>query len=762
MFRNPINAFPYANAVDLTINGNQVPFSFTFQGDVLRQWCVEIKDIDTDTVYYTTDVQDNINTPKYNGDICTVTLTAGVGITATTAITNFSWSVYMNDSTSLITDTASIKTDSGTYQSNEFYFINSNIPAVTNSYINGVTVPDGSVCTISSRQLDYEATYNTNLTNTPLKYYNVTIVDYQGNVIVQTEDRYSSNIKFTFDGLNSDPDHSYNFILTLMSQAGLQNTYTYLITCNYSDTASTMFQSVTYDKKRCANVINWYKTMSATGDATGTYNFNNSKVDIDTGTITYNNINGSPIIIDPNNFSYSFNVTLSPEQIWGQEQSKIFHLGSDDKNYHYFYVANGKLSANFYSTYNTTVFANLYNFYTTDKFAIQNTATVQPNVRYIWTSNTTDIWRDSASYYWLTNFEGADITVRIRVETLNGALRVYVNDISRANITYRFPNITSMPITVTLFAPNIYDNFILNKASNFSNTEINILATTPENLSWADFQNAVVICNYIDNINSTSSELGTIVGYAIQRQEQGDEKWVTIFNVDDLSILPETSDIYSITDYNIKNNRTYVYRLCPILIDSQQRQRQGEYGELSASIYTDWESFTLTPLNISVNEYNSQYKNASPIQVNGQSQVWSFSINCEESALSKNQDKTYFNTFVKFPKVSAGKLGYFTVSLTALLGSIDENCYYYEPKELLEQWNTFIDSNYICLYKNLKGDARIVSINPDSSNTYANFYATQYNDEQRIGIESSRPTTISVNLTEIDDAEFYTIVGLGD
>ena len=202
MFRNPINVFPYANAVDLTANGNSSVFNFTFQGDILKQWCVEIKDLDTNNVYYTSPIQNSQT--FYNGDICSITITAGTASTSFTPTntTNFSWSIYLSDKTTALT-TQTIKTDSNTYQSNEFNFINSDTPELANTTINGVTINDGGSATITDRTLTYSATYATNSTNTSLKFYNVTIIDSNGNEILKTNNRYTNNISFVYGGLET-------------------------------------------------------------------------------------------------------------------------------------------------------------------------------------------------------------------------------------------------------------------------------------------------------------------------------------------------------------------------------------------------------------------------------------------------------------------------------------------------------------------------------------------------------------------------------
>ena len=315
-------------------------------------------------------------------------------------------------------------------------------------------------------------------------------------------------------------------------------------------------------------------------------------------------------------------------------------------------------------------------------------------------------------------------------------------------------------LQVTLYAPNIFDNFVLNYESSFTTDQMDSLISDYSSLSWDNFPEALIICNYENDLNSSSSPLGVITDYAIQRKEYNDNFWQTVFEAP-VGSIPIVNNNYVLEDYNIKNNVTYVYRLCAKTIDKDcdPIMYMDNINNVPMPILTNWEYFTLTPLQITLDSYNSDYKVATPIVVNGKPQVWSFIANCEESGFTKNQDKTYFNSFVKYPKVSVGQQGYFTANFSALLGTIDENCYYSEPSYLLEQWNEFIDNNYICLYKNLKGDARIVSINSEPTNTYANIYNTYYpQNPEADDYITNRPTTIAFSMTEVDDASKYRIV----
>lgn len=777
MFRNPINAFPYGSAVDLTTTGNTVNFSFEFQGDILRQWCIEIRDIDNDTIYYTTPVQNNISTPKYNGDICTAELTIGSGGFVATTVSNLSWSVYMNDSTTLLT-TSEIIVDNNTYQSNGFYFINSAQPTVENATINDTIIPSTTEPTaINTYELSYKAQYASNATNASLKYHKFILSAFTSSgaeeLIVETDNMYSSNIQFYYDGLANNT--TYTLTLILVNQDDLQTTYTYPLKCIIEEASNfeVNVRSITCDTQKCANVIQWYQEIGSQGQSSILNNFegvNDSFVKINSGYIYYNEINGENIALNQHSFAYSFRVSIPANIIWQNTSFiRLFELsltnsetGVGQESYRiavrngYLYYYNKKDGVDTRGQICPTT--------TNVAYALQTTSTPDVNTRYLWYNSRYYNWFDDSTHYWITNdMEGAEnVTFVITVQYYNDKFHYYVGDTWMVDSDPILPDASSANATFKLYSPCIFDNFIAKNGDWFRTSDLekfNQLDAGKDytTLNWSDYNQLILLSNFIDgNINSGSSTVGSIYGYTIQKQALGEIEWSTVFSGSATKLLNLDTKTFTLKDYNIKNNTNYRYRFIPLTAEATPIITIYPFED-SSPLLTNWEVFTLTPLVVDNNTNISNFKNATPLTINGVSQVWTFIANCEESPLTKNQDKTYFDTFTQFPKVSVGNANYFTFNFSALLGSIDNNCNYYETTQLLEQWNEFINGNYICLYKNLKGDARIVSINADSTNTYANTYANYYQDND--GYITNRPTTISINLTEVDDGSKYRITG---
>lgn len=318
-----------------------------------------------------------------------------------------------------------------------------------------------------------------------------------------------------------------------------------------------------------------------------------------------------------------------------------------------------------------------------------------------------------------------------------------------------------MGLKIELYAPNIFDSLICTDTPFTENQEEILEKTTGTDknfINWSDFPNGQIVCNFENTINSSfvMPQEGALQGFEILRRENGKNFWVSIYSDTYENFFnSKVGEYFVLTDYNIKNNTTYNYRICS-LTDTAV----GAFIE--DKVTTNWEVFTLTPLvEIPSEKYNTQNVQIQPlIGKDGKAVVWKFYGNCVEQEFTKNQDKTLYDTFTRYPRFSMGESNYFTMSFSGLLGSFDENGQYYEPSTLLEQWNEFIDMGLPCLYKNLKGDKRIVFINNESSLSFNNEYLNRYIDEE--DFVTNRPTTININMTEIDDSNKISLCKVGE
>lgn len=307
------------------------------------------------------------------------------------------------------------------------------------------------------------------------------------------------------------------------------------------------------------------------------------------------------------------------------------------------------------------------------------------------------------------------------------------------------------------------------KGQRFSTREDNIRAeeadlgivVTDIELSLIETINAVKIDWEIDSFYEEN-----IVWFQIFRRKKGENFQVCLgeYTIESLKntysyFMLNGDTHYILYDFTAESNKQYTYNIITKLHFSSPEETT-YYVEpiFTTEIITNFSNYSLIPLTFSNNIYTAtstfqQGDNPSPLQT--YLPVWSFSINREEEAIVQNQDKTVFTTFAETPKISVGVLNYDTGGLKCLLGEVMCNGEYREDGILLQEWKEFIAQNRVCLYRNPKGDIKIVSIDANTTREYmteiANRYENQYvYMDTTIGTEiTAYPTTISFSYTEI-------------
>lgn len=230
-----------------------------------------------------------------------------------------------------------------------------------------------------------------------------------------------------------------------------------------------------------------------------------------------------------------------------------------------------------------------------------------------------------------------------------------------------------------------------------------------------------------------------------------------------------------IVDYNIANNRTYLYSIYPYASSIGSGK---EYGVKNYIAQTDWDYYSITELHPVIGatgKYTASSKD-----------VWLFKYNVDFQSQKQTLSKNKQETLGKYPKFSSGLSNYLEGSLSALLGkeviasemlehklvpTIENNEVVWEDDpvegyqvggyteklkfnermssndkiDMLEKWREICYSGNPKLLKDLKGQKILIQIS-DSSNT---------NNDKLIKI----PDTISFQWTQIGDADDIQIVG---
>lgn len=210
-----------------------------------------------------------------------------------------------------------------------------------------------------------------------------------------------------------------------------------------------------------------------------------------------------------------------------------------------------------------------------------------------------------------------------------------------------------------------------------------------------------------------------LVGWQVYRSKSGESVLKKIAEVD--------KDVLSITDYLVANQTEYTYYVVPVTT--------GQLGVnlKSLPITTDWWNWCVMSIkNVGGNLYIPE-------------EIWTFDNNLTSGTTTHNTDKTVYQTFSKYPKVSIGESDYIDGNITCLLG--DVNCKtntYDEPAKMMEDWRKFCLSEKDMILKDRKGHIYKIVITEDSS---------QFMDE--IGLQ---PSTISFSYVQcgtLDDIVVY-------
>lgn len=291
------------------------------------------------------------------------------------------------------------------------------------------------------------------------------------------------------------------------------------------------------------------------------------------------------------------------------------------------------------------------------------------------------------------------------------------------------------------------DWFVLNSSTPFSSAQVDIIEDKTETPSWATFTepNTSLLNDFSGSFPLVSSPhdlpAGDQVKILIQKEENGiTEPQIFSYPLESLPVDENHNNF--IVDYGVKSNHSYNYNIA-IADDTSSTA----FKEQKKQIITDFNNFILYPLSLDTQQRKYSFKKV--IDSSGKETVeyWSFSLNFTEDDITTEQNKTFYNTLTQFPKISTGEMNYDTGKFSALLGSSCTNVCYEENISLLGKWKKFIKSSQTCLFKNPKGEAKIIQINQTSSRKYMNEVANYYIAED--GEITSRPTVVSFDYTEI-------------
>ena len=258
-----------------------------------------------------------------------------------------------------------------------------------------------------------------------------------------------------------------------------------------------------------------------------------------------------------------------------------------------------------------------------------------------------------------------------------------------------------------------------------SSSNANIFAVNKYKPVLNNFSRFLV--TFDDNNVKASGVADVSLGYnfSVYREVKDTNQLMKVAYLDDGSL--------SVIDYNVVNNQTYKYYIF------KEDSTSISAAVTSNEVLTCWQDWSLVDLT---------YNDDEDVYYADPNQIWKFNLNLSSDSQTQTFDSTVYNNFTQFPKVSVGKLNYATGGLTCLLGNIQKlnngEISYFEPSNMIEEWNDFCSNGNIKLLKNRKGNAMLVMITGSSS---------QVDD-----VIKEQPNTITFSWVQVGDINGVTII----
>lgn len=252
---------------------------------------------------------------------------------------------------------------------------------------------------------------------------------------------------------------------------------------------------------------------------------------------------------------------------------------------------------------------------------------------------------------------------------------------------------------ITIYGQQTVD-FLWIKNKVLTDTEIEAIALTDVPIWDAD---TILLANYDNSINAGNIVTlnNPIVKWTIQRQEGINPIRKTISSV--------ANTVIELIDYTVSANKDYEYYIFPITAS--------ETGEPLASD------------SINANFYNWSLTDPTT------NTVFLFDFNLESGDITNDIDRSEYQTFSKYNKVSRGKRDFIKGNISCIAGYINSNGNYESPITYLASMKSIINNGNQKYLKSRKGDIWVVDT-----------YGFKYKYMDDIG---DQPQTISFEFMEV-------------
>ena len=244
---------------------------------------------------------------------------------------------------------------------------------------------------------------------------------------------------------------------------------------------------------------------------------------------------------------------------------------------------------------------------------------------------------------------------------------------------------------------------------------------------WDD--NTIMLANFHETTNACSyTTPDNIIGYKIQRYEVEYDKLYDVTTLDSEQLYFE--------DYNLRNNKSYQYRIVPIYLNDGAEA----FGKpiSTKTVFLDccgWSVIGTKPTR-EKNKYTVDYDN-----------IWTFGCNVKPDPIRPVYNKSYSTGFGQYPKAVQGQENYLEGGLSCLIGDIKCENYVGDNIDTIEKWRAFCNNGELKLLRDLKGHVIPCSIKDTT-------YNIDYSVLEQI-------TTISFNYVQLVDKTDISVYGLG-
>lgn len=418
LIKNPSSPYPQ----NITVDPNTTSLSFTFKGDRLGCYKIRIYSYPENAKVYESEfntlpkpTNENIDNYIYNDKRVdfekTLNELENSGQQVIETNKSYTWEIVMSPEIPRLTQETNL------FTSLRYFFQTAPTPLISEDPSSSVPafVINGSLFNYTELSSKRLSSKNLNISGYyywgDIKYYYFQLFDDDNNLIDETNKIFSTKIDYNFSGLLNSKTYVLRFYS--VSQSDLFFSKEIEFDVNYSSKIDIGNPPIlTYNENEANVEIKWAKDSTAIGQPTGAYKINENKVEIETGTIIYDNISSSPITMNADNFALGIKTTVN------NNTTKILDYINNDVLYE-LYIENYKIYLRYgdIDSINKPIIEcgqikeNL-------EFGVQNYETAESDTGYMWYNDNTS-FNEDGTYLLVAQEEEVEIKILLQKENGN-------------------------------------------------------------------------------------------------------------------------------------------------------------------------------------------------------------------------------------------------------------------------------------------------------------------------------------------------------